>query len=45
MTNLPAKFSRDRGGWNSVSNIEKVGLVFYTVPYSFYCKRVSVNNV
>ena len=48
MTNLPAKFSRDGGGgggWNSVSNIEKVGLVFYTVPYSFYCKRVSVNNV
>ena len=27
---------------NSVSKMEKVGLVFYTVPYSFYYKRVSV---
>ena len=26
----------------SVSKIEKVGLVFYTVPYSFYYKRVSL---
>ena len=27
---------------NSVFKTEKVGLVFYTVPYSFNCKRVSV---
>ena len=26
----------------SVSKMEKFGLVFYTAPYSIYCKRVSV---
>ena len=26
----------------SVSKMEEVGLVFYTVPYSIYCKRASV---
>ena len=26
----------------SVSKMEKIELVFYTAPYSFYCKRVSI---
>ena len=30
------------GVGNSVSKMEKVRLVFYTVPYSFYYKRVSL---
>ena len=30
------------GAGDSVSNMEKAGLVFYTVLYSFDCKRVSV---
>ena len=34
--NLPPKSSRDER--NSVSKMEKVGLVFYTVPCSFYWK-------
>ena len=37
---LPAKSSSDEG--ISVSDMKKVRLMFYTVPYSFYCKRVSV---
>ena len=38
---LPVKFSRNRGEI-SVSKMEKLGLTFYTVPYSIYCKRVSL---
>ena len=30
------------GSGDSVSNMQKFGLVFYAAPYSFYCKRVSV---
>ena len=37
---LPDKSSSD--GEISVSKMEKVGLVSYTVPYSFYCKLFSV---
>ena len=37
---LPVKSTSDGG--ISVSKMKKVRLVFYTVPYSFYCKRVSV---
>ena len=49
---LPVKFSRNRGGEGEAgggggggrdfcSKIKKVRSLFYTVPYSIYCKRVS----
>ena len=37
---LPAKSSSD--GEISVFKMKKVRMVFYSVPYFFYCKRVSV---
>ena len=39
--NYTSKSSSD--GRSPLCKMGKVGLVFYTVSYSFYCKRVSVN--